>query len=584
MGWPWEFVDLDDAQKLARRHTLDRYGLIAQLSALVPVALFLLYRLVAWSVARLSGAGRGSYAAVPEIPDVPPNSPTLKRERLSPVGSWSASARKVAWWFGDDVVFLGWNWGPRDQIIAAVAWSGWLLGLCVVGTGKDYLHLTRRFGIVGVSQFPVQYLMSLKSLNPFALAFNSSHEEVNRWHRALGRIIYVFVGLHATFYFNFYYQNSLLSEKLTSLVPILGVILMGAFHLLYWTSLSIVRQYSYRIFFITHLIVALAVPPLIYIHADHASPYVWEALLVFIVDIAKRKFDTTVAEVKVELIPDTDLVKIVGSIPPGNVERFAKNPGTHIYLSVPAASRPNKNPIAAAHLVFEFSFNPFSIAAVNENDGELTLIARKHNGPMTRALAGLADGTNTSPKVKLLFDGPHGCAKRFPNLASSEFDRILLVAGGVGATFTLPLYRWILAENPAARVQMVWTVRNTGDASWPDSKGAESILDDENVQLYLTGNARKDAGGSFELSSDSEDVELASLNESQTQAARVSIYREKRPDLKKIVDGVFRQGSEDSVAILVCGPEAMARELRAHVGDWVGKGRSVWWHNESFTW
>ncbi|KAI1121330.1 ferric reductase like transmembrane component [Nemania abortiva] len=577
MGWPYQFVDLDAAQLQARRRALDRYGLIAQLSALVPVALFLLYRLVAWATARVTGSSRGTYAAVP-------NSPVSKQQRLSTVGSWSATARKVAWWFGDDVVFLGWNWGPRDQIIGGVVWAMWLFVLCIVGTGNDYLHLTRRFGIVGVSQFPVQYLLSLKSLNPFALALKSSHEEVNRWHRVLGRIIYIFVTLHAVFYFNFYYQNNLLGQKITSLVPVLGFTLSASMHFLYGTALSAVRRYSYRIFFITHLLVALAIPPVIYFHAHHASFYVWESLAVFLIDIAKRKFDTIVADTKVELVPGTDLIKLVGSIPEGKIDRFAKNPGTHIYLSVPAASRPERSPIKAAHLVFEFSFNPFSVAAVDEGASELTLVARRHDGPMTSAFAKFADDASTDSHIKLAFDGPYGCAKRFPNLAGPEFDRILLVAGGVGATFTLPLYQWILTENPAARVQMIWAVRSAGEAAWPVTAGGKRILDDDSIQLFVTGDIPDGESGGVRLSGGDEQVELARLHGSRRQARRVSTLSDRRPNLQGIVDDFFRQGIEERVAVLVCGPEAMAHELRSHVGVWVRKGRYVLWHNESFAW
>ncbi|KAI1427711.1 ferric reductase like transmembrane component [Xylaria sp. FL1777] len=577
MGWPYQFVDLDAEQLQARRHALDRYGLIAQLSTLVPVALFLLYRLVAWGIVKLTGSDRGRYAAVPD-------SPTLKRQRLSVVGSWRTGAGKVAWWFGDDVVFLGWNWGPRDQIIAGAVWTIWLLVLCVVGTGNDYMHLTRRFGIVGVSQFPVQYLLSLKSLNPIALALKSSHEEVNRWHRVLGRIIGIFVSLHAAFFFNFYYQNNLLGQKITSLVPVLGFTLITLMYLLYGTALSVVRQYSYRIFFITHLLIALALPPVIYFHAHHAAFYVWESLIVFLVDIAKRRFDTIIAETEVELIPDTDLIKLVGTIPKGKIDRFAKNPGTHIYLSIPSASRPTRNPIAPGNLVFEFSFNPFSVAAVDEASGQLTLVARRHDGPMTRAFTKLANNTDATSKVKLAFDGPYGCAKRFPNLASSEFDRILLVAGGVGATFTLPLYRWILAENPAARVQMAWAVRSAGDATWPETSEGKSIVDDDNIQLFLTGNIVETLNPDVRLSDDSEDVELVSISNNRQQTRQTPMPSDKRPNLKTIVDDVFKQGFEERVAVLVCGSDPMARELRSHVGNWVRKGRYVWWHNESFAW
>lgn len=577
MGWPYEFVTLDTAQLQARRRMLDRYGLIAQFSVLVPVALVLLYRLASWSVARLTGSSRGTYSAVP-------NSPTSKQHRLSTVGSWSATVRKVAWWFGDDVVVLGWNWGPRDQIFVGVVWTIWLLVLCVLETGNDYLHLTRRFGIVGVSQFPVQYLLSLKSLNPLALVLRSSHEEANRWHRVLGRVIYVFVTLHAAFYLNFYYQNDLLGQKITSLVPVLGFTLIAAMHLLYGTALSVVRQYSYRVFFITHLLIALALPPVIYFHAHHASFYVWESLAVFLIDIAKRRFEMVVAETKVELIPDTDLIKLVGTIPTSKIERFAKNPGTHIYLSVPPASRPEKNPIAAAHLIFEFSFNPFSIAAVDESSGELTLVARRHNGPMTRAFADFASATSANTEVKLAFDGPYGCAKRFPSLAGTGFDRILLVAGGVGATFTLPLYRWIQAENPAARVQMVWAVRGEGDATWATDAGGKRLIEDENIRLFFTRSPISSVDSHGQSDDDGDEMELTDLPESARQTGYASRHSNKRPNLQKIVDDVFRQGVEERVAVLVCGPEAMAHELRSHVGAWVRRGRYVWWHNESFAW
>jgi len=437
-----------------------------------------------------------------------------------------------------------------------------------------------------VSQFPVQYLLSLKYLNPVALALKSSHEEVNRWHRVLGRVIYVFVTLHAVFYLNYYYQNDLLGQKITSMVPVLGFSAIIGMHFLYGTALSVVRQYSYRVFFITHLLVALALPPVIYIHAHHASFYVWESFAVFVADIATRRFGMIVAETKVQLIPGTDLVKLVGNIPLTKIGRFAKNPGTHIYLSVPAASRLEKNPVAAANLVFEFSFNPFSVAAADESSGELTLVARKHDGPMTRAFSGFVLDTSNNATVKLSFDGPYGCAKRFPNLAGPDFDRILLIAGGVGATFTLPLYRWILSENPAARIQMIWSVRSAGDATWSVVGEEKSIVDDENTQLFLTGAILDDADNDSRKSEDGDDIELGSLAPGRNQTARnpVLLNSNGRPNLQKIVDDTFRQGVEERVAVLVCGPEAMARELRSHVGVWVRKGRSIWWHNESFAW
>lgn len=60
-------------------------------------------------------------------------------------------------------------------------------------------------------------------------------------------------------------------------------------------------------------------------------------------------------------------------------------------------------------------------------------------------------------------------------------------------------------------------------------------------------------------------------------------HNRKRPDLKKLVDDLFKHGSEERVAIIVCGPNSMARELKEHLGVWVMKGRSIWFHNEGFS-
>ncbi|KAI1412781.1 metalloreductase Fre8 [Hypoxylon sp. FL1857] len=571
MGWPYQIFALDAAQKQARRQSLDRHAAYAQLSALIPIALVGLYRLGVWLVRRASPQ-RGAYSAVPA-------SPALKQRRRSVTGSGITILRRIPWWLGDDVTFWGANWGQRDQIIFGVVWTVWLVFLCIIGTGNDYLHLTKRFGIVALSQFPLQYLLALKSLNPVAFAFGSSHEQVNRWHRVLGWIIYILLLMHASLYLNFYVQEGILGERIVRLIPALGIASIVGMSLMNATALRIIRHYSYRVFFITHLTVAMLLPPAIFFHSHHGGrQYVVEALLVFLIDLIKRKFDTVTAPATLELIPGTNLIKIVAGLPSQKLSRFRKYPGMHVYLSIPAAAR-RSSVVSATYLLFEFAFNPFTIASVDEETGDLTLVARHHKGPMTRTLGQFAEEGLDGAKIPLSIEGPYGCATWFPNLAGPDFDRILLVAGGVGATFILPLYRLIANENPTARVQMVWAVRGAGDATWPVTNTSESILADENIQLFLTGNILSNASEAPRLSDESEAVELTTRND-VTDVGQIR----KRPDLRKIVDDLFRQGVEERVAVLVCGPEEMARELRSYVGVWVKKGRNVWWHNESFAW
>lgn len=443
----------------------------------------------------------------------------------------------------------------------------------------DYLHVTKRVGIIAISQLPLQYVLAMKSINPIAFALRSSHEEINRFHRTLGRIIYLLLLTHVILYLNFFIQNGLLLGKLTSSravqTGIIGIMSMDALGVTAW---KIIRDYSYRIFFIVHLTVALLIPPLIWFHAHAARIFVAEALLVFLADLIYRKLNTVTSTASFEAVPGTNLVKVTTSVPAYKISRFRKNPGSHIYLQVPGPSRLSQNPYSKEYLVHEFLFNPFTVAAVDEESGSLTLVARHLSGPTTSTLRQLAQETSShdTRPISLAIEGPYGVASHFPTLAGGEYDRVLLVSGGVGATFTVPLFRALVADNPAAKVQLVWSVRSPGDASWAMADKEGTLLaEQENVQIYITGT--KAAAGSPDV--EGEGVELSTLSEEQA-VKRVGT----RPDLQKIVDDVFKQGPEESVAVLFCGPSKMGRELRKYVGVWAKKGRVVFWHSESFEW
>lgn len=456
-------------------------------------------------------------------------------------------------------------------------------------------------------------------MNPFAWVFRSSHERVNRWHRPVGRIVYFLLCLHATFYLNYFVGVGTLVQRLSTPLVFAGVLAFICMSALMFTSLESIRRYSYRLFFVTHLSTVLMMPPLLFFHAHSGRLFMVITLILFILDLIARKVDTVTALATLERIPGTNLVRVVLSIPYHKINRFRAHPGAHIYLSIPAAARPDSNPASAAFLLFELLFNPFTVAAVDDETGELTLVARHQGGPITSALArfaatrpanAMSRGTMVSRedgKIPLSIEGPYGMVKHFPNLAGGDFDRILLVAGGIGATFIVPVYRAILHENPNAKVEVVWAVRGAGDATWAlagTGKG-ESILEDENVHIFLTGDIldpgdnsgaaakskvatrSRTNGESSSRSSGVEgdrDVEMSEMYHDRIRGKYTSNHNWKRPDLKRIVDDTFKHGVGERVAVVVCGPDEMGREMRQYVGGWVMRGRTVFWHNEGFGW
>jgi len=367
-------------------------------------------------------------------------------------------------------------------------------------------------------------------------------------------------------------------------VPLLGIFSFVALSILVTTSLSWIRRWSYRVFFVIHLFIAVSILPVLFFHAPPLRIYVVESLILFILDLAARKIDTTTQFSKITQIPHTTLLEIKIPIAPSKITRFYEVPGQHVYLSIPRESRPPKTPSLSLYEVF---FNPFTVADVSETD--ITIVFRPLQGPVTTALNRLADLSKAKPPVSI--EGPYGEARRFPNLAV-DFDRVLLVAGGVGSTFILPIYNQITSgilgdgQSPT-KVALVWSMRSITDTYWIGKVKREKLFGEkEHVKIFLTGEV-DDRDGSFIPLEDGsigmEDVNGKAEAEQAEQSINVS-GGYMRPDLRKIVDDTFQAGQEERIAVLVCGPPEMARELRENVGRWVIKGRSVWFHNETFGW
>lgn len=472
---------------------------------------------------------------------------------------------------------------------------------------------------------------------------------MNRYHRVLGRVILLLLLAHVAFYLNFFALSGLLMRRLFDPVVFAGVLAFWALIAMNTTAMTRVRAYSYRLFFLSHLAAAFAIPALLFFHAGPARLFVAESILVFLVDLAVRKVRTIKTHASLEIVPGTNLVKVAAAVPASKLASFTSRPGAHVYLSLPEEARPGNSP--AQDALYNFLFNPFTVAGIDEQSRQVILVARALDGPLTRRLADLAQtqaqahsnaslpvsgsqSTAAGPdgeaawsavsllsdsKVPLNIEGPYGhLARNFastfgsPSCALSSVDRTLLVAGGVGATFVLPTYRAILSENPSAKVDLVWAVRSASEATWAVSSSwagdaRKKLLDDENVHIYVTEDmhASENSRGSppdqdsayrrasFTSSSDAvdENVEMDALE--RDRGARVggagapTASRQgntKRPDLRRIVDETFRKGGEERVAVVVCGPAGMARELRGHVGDWVATGREVFWHDEGFGW
>ncbi|KAI4247406.1 MAG: hypothetical protein LQ352_006162 [Teloschistes flavicans] len=623
MSFQYSFVSLDEAQLQRRRHLLDTYGQIAQLSALIPLLAWQLPLLVQSVRNRLTLSQKSDRTKAHASPVV---------SRFANDAGKTNGRRVTRWarfkWFLDGEVAQG--WGTWRVVLIAALWATWLSILAIRNTGDDYLHLTKRFGIIGASQLPLHYLLAVKSSwSPVTLLTGLSHEELNSYHRALGRIVLLFFSLHASFYLNFFIQKSLLVKRIQDRDVILGLLAITSFLILGTTALAWVRRKNYFLFFVIHVAISLSVLPILYFHVSHLRVYILESTFVYLILILQRNYSqTAIPNATISHIQGfTNLISITIPLPPSlsKTSKQTFHPGQHIYLALPNTS------LTAPHE--KLRLNPFTIANLphqdndaDNNNNSIQLVLRSLSGT-TSLLSSLAPNKGSPQKTAtapLLIEGPYGSASSFfPSLPSS--DRILLVAGGVGATFTLPIYRALLARNfPPANIHFVWSTRRFGDTQW-SWQYLNRRPEASNIKFYITGarilkghlpghfdedpEAREEAERTGLLPEEDEydarapdapDVVVGVDGSQAVSPPRIGVDPPSvpllpgRPDFAGVAREFFSLGAVGGereglalvkAAVLVCGPAGMAAGLRREVGRYVRSGKAdVWWHDEQFGW
>lgn len=465
---------------------------------------------------------------------------------------------------------------------------------------SDYLHLTKRFGIVGASQLPFHYLLIWKSSwSPVQILTRASHESLNAYHQLLGRIVTLLIGLHAALYLNFYVQNNLMAIKLKEFYVLCGIVGVIAFAAIGTTALAPLRRRSYRVFYVVHVVLATALVPVLFFHVHHIRIYLYETAAIYAVNILIRWLSATNLRGNIRSIPDTSLVEIVVSNDSSaKSKRLAQDlsPGQHAYVSLKGNS-----------FLHNFRSNPFTIASIPNTDGHIKFVARALNGNTTLLLSN-AEKFSSDTKVNITVEGSYGLNTHEDRLL--QYDRVLFIAGGVGATFIVPLYRQLLADlSPGKgsyrrqKVNFVWIARTKSEVTWAvpaNPREKESFV--ERLKICLTG---PDSEGDGSPMSYDDNIEGAAVDENEdgieleeqkqllsdvaqsngngaADVDDVSIYTG-RPDLRRLVHETLSHAGNERVAIVVCGPKTLSRSIRREIAPWVKRGREIWFHDESFS-
>ncbi|TCD61297.1 hypothetical protein EIP91_008665 [Steccherinum ochraceum] len=337
---------------------------------------------------------------------------------------------------------------------------------------------------VAVSQLPFVFALAGKN-NAFSILLGIGYEKLNYLHRYAGRLAVLAANVHALGFIYTWTLQGVWTQRLQEAEFRWGMVALVSFDILFFFSLRFVRQLSYNLFFVSHVI-ALCVaivavsPPLLHsyrnyltillqisFHQAASRPYTIIAAGLYILDRLLRLVKTRITTAHIEYIPDlgTTLVRIP-TITAG------WRAGQHIRLRILS---PKMGWIRWAEV------HPYTIAGASggevgaeENERGLTVLVKK-TGDWSRKLCLLAETgeddywPDKGTKVRVQLDGPYGGPG---NTVFSSFSGAIFLVGGSGITFALAAVREILqhaseraahsadGESGVGTIEIVWSVQH----------------------------------------------------------------------------------------------------------------------------
>lgn len=340
-----------------------------------------------------------------------------------------------------------------------------------------------------------------------------------------------------------------------------GVYAFSVYALLALGSLSSVRTWCYELFLASHVFLQAAGLALLWLHHFRTQGYVLAALLIFLLDRTVWRLSLKKMNVKVDLevLEDGQTVRVSGNWPvkkPLSWRQFfgtgmqkGWEPSQHVFITVPGISR--------KHAVQAHPMTIASAAPILDESGSghawFNLIIRAKDGFSKELL----EHARVFDSATVRLDGPYGSLHALEMLEAS--DVAVIVAGGSGIAVAYPLLWHLLHNQPrehlddrSQRVCLLWVVQDASHISWiGDERLAE--LRELGCRVIVPPPSRKHG----------------------------------RPDacglLTDCVNELVAEWDE-SVGVVVSGPDGLNRDIRNACAKMISKGRNCEVAVEKFGW
>lgn len=304
-------------------------------------------------------------------------------------------------------------------------------------------NFAARTGWVLSANFCFVIFLSLKN-TPLAFLTAYSYERLNNLHQIAGCTSFLLMVVHAILYTVYFLQRNL-KRKLEETEQIAGIIAAFAF-LGVFASAMVLRRYAYEAFYVMHICSFIAAVVATGFHRPdlHENTLIVTSLTgaIFIADRLIRLMRIAINSVNNEIA--------VYPLPNG---------GTRLIITkAPALAIPGKHCFVWIPKIRKFETHPFTIISTNP----LEFCVNSYDG-FTRELHAYAQA-NPGATMRAAVEGPYGT---FPN--PMNYDKVVLIAGGSGASYTFGLAVNLLEKMSAETkksIVFIWTAKTHENLSW----------------------------------------------------------------------------------------------------------------------
>lgn len=493
-------------------------------------------------------------------------------------------------------------------------------------------YVAARAGIMAFMQLPFVFLFGGR--NNFMITLTGwSYSTFNVYHRWCSRTMWALAMIHGVTYTINAAQTGRFQSAYTEAFWCWGVSAVTIAGFIMFQAVYNFRKLAYEAFLVVHIVLVIAFVVALWYHSldNGYMNYLYCSIAVWAFDRFVRLLrviyfnfgfsGTTSAEIRVIGEENYSLLQIKLR----TTRKVVAKPGQYLFLHVGR--------------ITPWQSHPFSILDQDET-GAYVLVAKVHKGLTCRLHNHVLD--NRSGKdaqvSELAYDAPTrniraGIDGLYGGSAPVDlYDTALLVAGGAGITGVYPYLKHIVRNESAVtrHVKLIWSVRHTSTMSWlqpqleavrelakgrvaldihmyvssgpetsetssqagdltpsdTESPGVEKVLDIHHSNEHLADDDEKREDGETPGEDDLHrvtSVVVRTKRPSDDFTDSIPVFYQ-RPDLTRIVTEVVGH-APSSTGVLVCGPGAMADELRAAVCGNIeaAKGRLDYFE-EAFEW